>query len=400
MDRTLLRAPYPTIPGKRAKARPASRASASRIGLVISDLGSGGAQRVLVQLAGAWTKAGREVTVITLAGPERDFFRLPAGVRRIAVGGASASRGLIGAACANLSRVKRLRKALRDSQARVAIAFIMPTAVLTILAAAGLDIRVVACERNDPTRQSFGPVWSALRRLTYPWADVVTANSRGALAALTAFVPSGKLLYVANPLSPPSQAQSRGFTAPTVLSIGRLYPQKAHDVLLNAFALFADGRPGWRLAIMGAGPEAAKLHSLAEALRIGDRVDWLGTQPDPYSWLRSARIFALVSRHEGTPNALLEAMACGLPCIVSDASPGPLELISDGHTGLVVPVGDHDALARQLARLAEDSELSRRLGNAARLRVAEHHADAALLSWEGAINAALEEFLPQKDGAT
>jgi glycosyltransferase involved in cell wall biosynthesis len=140
---------------------------------------------------------------------------------------------------------------------------------------------------------------------------------------------------------------------------------------------------------MGEGPEAETLQSLANELGIGDRVDWLGTQPDSYAWLQGAQMFVLVSRHEGTPNALLEAMSCGLPCIVSDASPGPLELISDGLTGLVVPVEDQVALAAQMRRLAQDSALSRKLGEAAKQRLGTHGAEAALKTWEHAIEMAL-----------
>jgi glycosyltransferase involved in cell wall biosynthesis len=385
MVSTPLRADYPSTPHEPAK--PCVAPNVHHLALVISDLGCGGAQRVLVQLAEAWMRAGRKVTVITLAGPEQDFFRLPAGMGRIALAGIGQSRSYLGALLANFDRVRRLRRALRDTEAQVAVAFIMSTAVLTILAALGLRIRVVACERNDPSRQSFGSVWSALRRLTYPLADVVTANSRGVLAALRSYVPADRLLYVANPLSAASRSQPARLNALTILSIGRLNRQKAHDVLLKAFAIFAAKHPDWRLAIMGDGPDAGKLRDLADELHIGDRVDWLGTQPDPYPWLQSAQMFVLASRHEGTPNALLEAMSCGLPCIVSDASPGPLELVADGSSGIVVSVDDDSALAAQMARLADDSTLARRLGEAARERVG---ADAALQSWEDAIQMALK----------
>ena len=106
----------------------------------------------------------------------------------------------------------------------------------------------------------------------------------------------------------------------------------------------------------------------------------------------NATIFALPSRVEGTPNALLEAMSCGLPVIVSDGAPGPLELVQDGKTGLVVPVNDAPALAAALSRLARDGGLRDRLGNAARQRVSEHDLPRALASWETAIG--LSESLP------
>jgi glycosyltransferase involved in cell wall biosynthesis len=266
----------------------------------------------------------------------------------------------------------------------------MPTAVLTLLASRGLDVRIIACERNDPERQFFGRVWTLLRRLTYRWADVVTANSRGALDSLSAFMPSNKLVYVSNPVPSAPRGDAVSIDHPMVLSIGRLHPQKGHDVLLKAFSIFLARHANWRLAIMGEGPAEAGLRALAIELGIANQVDWLGSRPDPYPWLRAARIFALPSRHEGTPNALLEAMSCGLPCIVSDASPGPLELLEDNISGLVVPVEDHAALATAMERLADDARLSWKLGEAARVRVGAHAPDLALQSWEAAIQLACE----------
>ena len=86
----------------------------------------------------------------------------------------------------------------------------------------------------------------------------------------------------------------------------------------------------------------------------------------------------MTSRFEGTPNALLEAMACGLPAVVSDASPGPCELIGDGEEarGLIVPVEDAGATADAIIRLARDETLRRRFGLAARERVRAHDADS------------------------
>jgi glycosyltransferase involved in cell wall biosynthesis len=97
---------------------------------------------------------------------------------------------------------------------------------------------------------------------------------------------------------------------------------------------------------------------------------------------RAATVFALPSRVEGTPNALLEAMSFGLPVVVSDGAPGLLEVIEHEVTGLVVPVNNPAKLAAALRRLGEDAELRRRLGAAARERVREYDLPRALDTWE------------------
>lgn len=360
----------------------------SDLALVISDLGSGGAQRVVLHLVEAWHKAGRQITVITLAGPEQDFVRLPDGVRRIAIGGVANSGSLVAGLLANGGRIMRLRRALRQAGAPVAVAFVAQTAVLTELASIGLPVRVVAAERNDPKHQDLGPIWNRLRRFAYRRADLVTANSRGVVEHLADFVPRGRLAFLPNPLPAPPNGTVAPLTAPTVLSIGRLNRQKAHDVLLRGFALFAANRPEWRLAIMGEGPEQSNLRDLASQLGIADRVDWLGRHDDPYPFLRACRLFALASRHEGMPNALLEAMSCALPCIVSDGSPGPLELIHDGINGLVVPVDDVAALTDALERLAADQSLADTLGSQARETVRDHAPGVVVKIWDEALGLA------------
>src|SRR5262245_41424445 len=194
----------------------------SDLALVISDLGSGGAQRVLLHLVEAWHRAGRGLTVITLAGPEHDFFRLPNGVRRLAIGGVANSRNVLAGLIANIARVCRLRLALQEAHAPIAVVFVAQTAVLMKLAAIGLPLRVVAAERNDPRHQDLGPIWNSLRRFAYRRVDLVTANSRGVVESLADFVPRNRLAFLPNPLPPPPTCEPAPLIAPTILSIGRL----------------------------------------------------------------------------------------------------------------------------------------------------------------------------------
>jgi GalNAc-alpha-(1->4)-GalNAc-alpha-(1->3)-diNAcBac-PP-undecaprenol alpha-1,4-N-acetyl-D-galactosaminyltransferase len=349
---------------------------------VIDSFGRGGSQRVATQLIQHWIEAGRRVRVISFQGPESDFFRVPAEATREVIGGTGVSRHLFSGAVANLRRVMRLRSAFRMSNAPIIVSFLTTTNILVILAAAGLDARVIVCERNDPQKQSFGAVWNWLRWLTYRHADLVTANSRGAVDALKAIAPSRCIAFAPNPLPPPQSDSVAQLTAPTVMTVGRLHPAKGPDVLLRAFALFREKYSGWRLAFVGDGPSGPELRDLAADLGIASAVDWIGEVDDPYPWLRAARIFALPSRHEGMPNSLLEAMACGLPCIVSDSSPGPMEVITDGESGIVAPVEDAAALASALDLLAGNQLLAANLGDAARRRIAEFAPNAALQIWD------------------
>jgi glycosyltransferase involved in cell wall biosynthesis len=182
---------------------------------------------------------------------------------------------------------------------------------------------------------------------------------------------------------PIPESKGGAFTAPTAITVGRLVEQKGLDILLRAWAKAAPLLPGWRLAIVGGGPLEAKLKALAADLKIENDVDFLGHVVDPFPLLASAKFFVLTSRFEGTPNALIEAMAFGLPAVVSDASPGPCELIGmgDGAAGLIVPVGESDATAAAIVKLASDQDLRHRLGLSARERASVHDAGNAIDVW-------------------
>ncbi len=173
--------------------------------------------------------------------------------------------------------------------------------------------------------------------------------------------------------------------APLVLCVARLVPEKAPDVLLEAFALCAKEFPECRLVLVGEGVLEAALRAQAARLGIAEQIDWCGLVEDPRPHYDTAQVFVLPSRIEGMPNALLEAMGCGLPVIVSDGTPGPLEVVEGGVTGLVVPVNDAVALAAALRLMLSDAQLRRRLGMAARERVLEYELSRSLAKWESAL---------------
>jgi glycosyltransferase involved in cell wall biosynthesis len=280
-----------------------------------------------------------------------------------------------------------LRRVLGRIASPLIVSLGTPINIITLRACKKSNSRIVISERNDPKRLSRMKNWDVLARKFYNRADLVTANTRGALRDMSGFVEDAKLAFVPNPLvllnsdgHQPVSAQ-----APTILNVGRMVSDKAQSVLLDAFAQLGDEFNEWRLSIVGDGYLKDILHGQAVSLGINGRLDWHGVVADPYLHYRQAQVFALPSRVEGTPNALLEAMSCGLPVIVSDGAPGPLELIEDGVTGLVVPVNDAAALATALGRLASDEKLRRRLGAAGRERVSEYELSRSLAKWESVV---------------
>ena len=344
-------------------AQPTETPTVDPITMVVSDLRLGGAQKVIVALARAWLQEGRRVTVITFDTPSNDFFALPDGTRRVCIGGYQPSGKSITAISNNIRRIVWLRSALKESKARAVVSFVAATNVLTILAGVGLRQRVVVSERNDPSAQDLGRAWNILRRIVYPLSSFVTANSESAITSLRAFVPDHKLRVIPNPLPKlPIANDADRHTEDSFLVVGRLVPQKAHDISIDAFSQIAADIPSWTMNIFGEGAERSNLERQIAALGLTGRVHLSGNSLDLQPHYQSASIYLQPSRFEGQSNALLEAMANGLPAVVSNGAPESLKWVTDGETGRVVPVNDSRALAQCMLRLARDPTDRSRLG--------------------------------------
>jgi glycosyltransferase involved in cell wall biosynthesis len=153
-----------------------------------------------------------------------------------------------------------------------------------------------------------------------------------------------------------------------VLHSGRLTARKGADNLLKAFAPVAADRPQALLLFLGDGPERGALEALARSLGVAGQVRFAGFHEDVRRWLAASDLFVLSSLIEGLPNALLEAMAVGLPILATRIG-GSLEAIEEGVSGVLVEPGQAASLARELGPLLDDAERRSALGQAAAERI-------------------------------
>jgi glycosyltransferase involved in cell wall biosynthesis len=150
-----------------------------------------------------------------------------------------------------------------------------------------------------------------------------------------------------------------------LVMVARFETQKDHGTLLHALAGLR-GR-AWQLDLIGDGPDRAQIAALAQDLGIADRVHFLGARNDVAEHLARSQVFLLISRWEGFPRSILEAMRAGLPVVASDVG-GVSESVAEFETGFLVPSGDVGALQSRLELLLEFPTLRRRLGRAGRAR--------------------------------
>jgi glycosyltransferase involved in cell wall biosynthesis len=351
-----------------------------KIALVISSLGAGGAERVMITLANHLAARGWDVTLLTFAPPgTRPYYAVDERVRLREMDVVASARRLRSLR-QSLRRIFVLRRALRAIGPDLVISFLAKINIITILATRGLDARLIVSERNNPERQVVNPVWRWLRHRLYGVADCLVTPSRGVLNSLPAAVRArGQVIPkpVDLPHSPPRRPDSH-----TLVAVGRMEDQKGFDLLLPAFARIAGNHPDWRLVIWGEGSERRRLEALREGLGLADRVSLPGLTERPGQWVNDTTLFVLSSRFESFGNVITEAMAAGLPIVVTDCPWGPGEIVQHGVDGWLVPPEDVAALAEGLDLLMSDAALRARLAEAARHNVRRFEWERVMAMWD------------------
>jgi glycosyltransferase involved in cell wall biosynthesis len=380
-----------------------------RVTLVISSMRGGGSERVVSHMANHWARQGWPITVLTIChGLDAPCYPLdPRVVHRDmkfsralrqpmpSAPALSALKGIFDACSpperrrllVELNLVTALRRAIAASRPQVVISFISATNVRTLLATRGLDVPVIVSERTDPYRDALSEGIRRLRRRLYAHAAYMVGQTQE-IAAFFAGAIGDRARVIHNPVLPPAfhhppdVAVAKVSSGPIVAAMGRLVEEKGFMLLLRAFAAVAAKHPTWSLEIWGEGPERPRLERLAQNLNVKDRVRLPGFTGRPFDALRRADLFALSSLSEGFPNALCEAMACGLPAVAFDCSSGVREIVRDGVDGVIVPAANVPALAAALNRVMTDDGERRRLAARAVEVVDRFAVDKVMAQWE------------------
>ena len=349
-----------------------------KIVVVISAMSLGGAERVVSTLTREWARH-HHVVVAVFDGRITSY---ECGGKLIDLRLPEIGRFLRRGHRVIWERSMRLARLFRRERPDLIVSFMESANFPTIVAAAltGVLGRLRVSVRTNP---SAIPIpWRWLIPSLYRTSERIIAPSSGVKRRLEGMgVPASKVLVIPNPIAPQAVATDfrRPFTHPYVLGVGRLRVEKGFDRLVSAFAdvKIVD----LHLVILGEGDHRQKLVALASTLGIGSRAHFPGAVSDVGPWYSHAHCFVLSSRHEGSPNALMEAMANGCAAISFDCRYGPAEILEDEHSGLIVAQDDVEGLTAAIKRVVTDRSLRTRLAAAGRERAKAFGAGPIARHW-------------------
>lgn len=377
-----------------------------RIAMIISTLTHGGAEIQVKSLAECLVRRGWSVDLIVLRQPEAFVDELrTAGVavHTLGIGAAGGSRiGL-------LQLVGLLRRLAPD----VVHSHMRGANLLSRLARPFARPRVLVCTAHcaneNATTRGAGSHAELSYRLTDRLCDLTTNVSRAAVDRYvrTRAAPADRIRFVRNGIDVDRFRPDRTLREETrkrlglndeamILAIGRFHFQKNHELLLRAFVRVRKDVAKAVLVLVGQGPLEPQLRQLVDALGIGESVRFLGVRDDIPALLNAADCYALSSRYEGLPIALLEASAAALPIVATDVDGNP-EIVRHGISGILVPSEDESALADALsAVLGMPADQRMAMGLSGRAFVEREYAlERVVDTWESVYRELLENVRPK-----
>ncbi|MBE7011638.1 MAG: glycosyltransferase family 4 protein [Ruminococcaceae bacterium] len=272
-------------------------------------------------------------------------------------------------------RILSLRKYIKQEKFDLAVAFLHPTHYMLTIAAKGTDTKVLLSERGDPSKKKIkyhsNPVMNFFMKVALRGIFLILQTADGYVFQTTqardcySKRSQKKSCVIPNPI-PDKNIPDRyeGERKKTIVNVARMeLVQKRQDVLIKVFELLDEKYDEYELLLYGGGPDEEKIREIAEKSPKKDKIRFMGVSKTVLEDIRDDGVFVLSSDYEGIPNALLEAMAVGLPCVSTDCSPGGARLlINDGENGLIVKRGDSESLAAAIEKLIEDKNFADRLG--------------------------------------
>lgn len=326
-----------------------------KICFITASMVGGGAERVIANLSNEMCSRGHEVTILLTSEMIVEYDLDP----RINV--MLVSNKTNGSMKGRMDRIKALRRFFVTHKDIYYISLLTDTNIFVLLASVFTGIRLTLSERNDPNRYHA----KALRNIVYLLAKKIVFQTYDAKACYSNRLQKNSIV-IPNPLSNNLEEPYNGKRRKQIVAVGRLEQQKNYGLLLEAFGRLVQEYPEYQLVIYGKGNSKEELIRKAQEKQIEKNVFFKGFSANIWQEEKDSAMYVLSSDYEGMPNSLLEAMAVGMS-VISTNCPigGPAMVIENGVNGLLVPVGDKEALYNAMLSFVRDEAYAEKLGEEA-----------------------------------
>lgn len=326
-----------------------------KIMFYISSLAKAGAQRVLLNLAESLLEKGHEVFIVTTSVVE-DEYPLPKGAVRIISD--ILEEEITSSRIKNIKkRIGKLRNIWKKEQPDVIVAFIGKNNFMALLTAWGLAIPVITSVRGDPKEEYYNRITRFLSKSLMGKSSGIILQTEDAKKYFPKWIQK-KAVILGNPLNMDFvDDYYTGEREDKIVSVGRIDANKNQKLIIDAFYQIAEQFPETKLIIYGNGEEREKLLEYVKKNPYQDQIFLPGAVDDVKTHIQKAKLFVLSSNTEGLPNALMEALALGIPCVSTDCPCGGPKLLMEGkENGILVPVGDAEKMAKAMKQILENEE--------------------------------------------
>ena len=352
-----------------------------KLALIAYLHGVGGAERQIILLANEMAKRNHNVHLLVLCEYNSHYLL----DKKVAIEDLTLCEVKGGISIIN--RFLALNEALKRIRPDVTINYNLQGAYFSLLIGKKIAGKILYSERGDPYDKEYSGFLGFVRDLTCKKVDALVFQSEGARD----FFKIGKkqkAIVIHNSVTVPQNkypiADKRDNR---IVSVGRLHPQKNPHLLIEAFVKIANKYPKITLDFYGDGELKEELQSKIDSIGLQDKIHLNPSRKDIFDCIRTARLFVLPSDYEGMPNALMEAMSLGLPCISTDFRPGGARtLIEDGVNGLIVPVRDVKAMVEKISYLIDNPNEAENLAKEARELGKTHTNEVVFSMWNDFLN--------------